>query len=421
MALLFRFSLLTLILAQGFNIAKSQPHYKLIANDTIQGFYMAHPRIFNLTAAGIGSKYSIGGYIVGTDSTLQNFQILRISFPKKPAKKPIEDYFLIPIPKEILEIKMGHKIIISSLFETEKENLTFLANRRYWVTVNLVGRNAKIKSVVDVFEKTGYGFRYILGYGKTIVAFSELNIGANCPVNSEPDTAKLFIFDRKFNLLRKIPIPDFETSFLDFGNYRYLDFQNGKLVIVSPTRFILTTFNFKNRKINGLKISELDGFNYPLFDTVKENKIKRDFPGNRSGDRSNKIFEMGDSFTYVTKMYINGENEIRFITETNSSKSSNYSLSNLKIYEDRIAYSILDADLNMNKKFKEDEIISKADFLFAPTNINFSKTGNYFFVFGPDNWNVNIIGLTSKEFQKQAFDSKDEFRLRYYFLEEYFE
>ncbi len=198
-----------------------------------------------------------------------------------------------------------------------------------------------------------------------------------------------------------------------------MDFQDGKLFILSPTRFVLTTFNFKNRKYNRLKISELYGFNYPLLDTGNENKIKRDFLGNSSGDRSNKIFELGDSFSYVTKIYLNGENEIRFIV-SNTHSDLNYSLSSLKIYEDTTNYSILDEDLNINNKFKEDDIISKSDFLFAPCNINFSKTGNYFFVFGPDNWNVNLIGLTYKEFQKQSYDSKDEFKLRYYFLEEYF-
>lgn len=419
-ALLLRFSLLMLISFCGCFIAKAQPRYRLVANDTAKGFYLVHPRVFDLTAAGIGSKYSLCGYIVGTDSSLQNFRILRISFSKSINEKPVEDYFMIPISKEILEIKMGNKIIIASLFETEEGNLTFLANRRYWVTVHLVGGKAQLKSVIDIYEKTGYGFRFILGYGETIVAFRELDLRTNCPVNNEPDTARLFIFDKNFKLISKIRIPDFETSFLDFGNYRYLDFQDGKLLILSPTRFILTTFDFNDRKIKHLDIPTIKGFNYPLLDTAIENKIRRDIPGNNTGDRSSQIFEMSDSFSVVTKMYLNGEKEIRFITESISPENSEYSLSSLKVDEDSIVYSMIDKDLNMNNKFKEGEIISKADYLFAPCNINFCKTGNYFFVFGSDNWNVNLIGITYKEFQRQAYPSKDKFKLRYYFLEEYF-
>ena len=409
-----------IIFLHWFYHADAQPHYRLIANDTVRCYNLIPSNVFDLTAAGIGSKYSVEGYIVGTARLTHDFQILRISFSKDLTKKPKEDYYFIPIPDKILE-NSNRAIIIASLFETRKGTLTFLVNRRYWITVCINGSEAKIKSIVDVCGKTGYGFRYLFSHGNTIVGFKELNIGETCIDKNQPDTAKLFIFNKKFKLLSIIPLPDFETSFLDFLNYRYLDFKDGKLIIISPTRFILTTFNLKNRKLNRLNISELEGFSHLLIDTAIENKIKKDFPGNRYADRGSKIFEIGDSFTFVTKMYINDNKEIRFITASNS-KDPSYSLSNIKFVGHYIAYSILDKDLSIYNKFneKESDFITKEDYIFAPTNINFSKNKNYFFVFGTDNWNANPIDMTYKDYNNLIYDSRTEYKLRYYFLEEYF-
>ncbi|MCC6720786.1 MAG: hypothetical protein IT243_01180 [Bacteroidia bacterium] len=404
-----KLTLLIGIIIFFFSQAKGQLSFNLLHTNLLNNFNTNSPFVYENYITSFKSTFFQGQIIIGSNQKKTHFKIHKIEFDEKNV---VESTFEIEYPDILKQYIKNGALKINNSYEINKDEFDVFVENKVLISFKIRNSKIYIKSIIDIYKKFDESFKYFYHIGKYYAGFGKINISKQCVISKKIDTIGLYIYNNKLKLKKYFLLPDFEQCFINYGSTKYIDYYDKKILITSPTKFIITIFDIESLDTVRFDLKTNINFNFKIIDSKTEISIKNLYPGNFTGDRLSTYFKL-DTINFIKKCFFINNSRIGFIiTKKTNEKNFEYVFSYFDFTNN--LFSNIDSNLKIFNKFNN-KIVKNEDFPVELYHMNFNISLPYFFVYGYDMYD-SLIGKTLSEFIMPDVNNWETYKLKYYIL-----